>query len=128
MLLYCLLHNGIHRDGSLRSSHHPPLHAAVSIQTAGLAERCTVQLAYAIGIADPVALGVDTHGTGKIAEDALERAIPRVFPLTPAGMIAALDLLRPIYRATAVYGHFGREGFSWERTDRVAALRQALAR
>jgi len=111
-----------------RSANYMARYIAKNVVAAGFAERCTVQLAYAIGIADPVALGVDTHGTGKIAEDALERAIPRVFPLTPAGMIAALDLLRPIYRATAVYGHFGREGFSWERTDRVAALRQALAR
>ena len=94
----------------------------------GLAERCTVQLAYAIGVAEPVSLLVDTHGTARVSDAALEAAVPKVFPLTPRAMIDALELLRPIYRSTAVYGHFGREeaGFTWERTDRIDALRRAL--
>ncbi len=111
-----------------RSANYMARYIAKHVVAAGLAERCTVQLAYAIGMADPVALAVDTLGTGTIAEERLEQAIAKVFPLTPGGMISTLDLLRPIYRATAVYGHFGRPGLSWERTDRVAALQQALAR
>lgn len=89
------------------------------------ARRCTVQLAYAIGA---VSLRVETHGTGAVGDERIERALEALFDLTPAGIIAALDLLRPLYRRTAAYGHFGREdeGFAWERTPKVEALR-ALA-
>src|SRR6202035_5473772 len=98
---------------------------------AGLAERCTIQIAYAIGVADPMSLLVDTHGTGKVAEHKLEKVLPQIFPLRPTNIRRALKLTRPIYRRTAAYGHFGRApekdgGFSGERTDLVEALRRAL--
>jgi S-adenosylmethionine synthetase len=111
-----------------RSAAYMARYVAKNIVAADLAHRCTVQLAYAIGVAQPVSVWIDTHGTGSVSDAALERAVRQVFPLTPRGMIDALELLRPIYRATAVYGHFGREdaGFAWERTDRVEALRAAL--
>jgi S-adenosylmethionine synthetase len=111
-----------------RSAAYMARYIAKNIVAAGLADRCTIQLAYAIGIAEPVSLLIDTHGTGMVSDESLEAAVPIVFSLTPRGMIDALQLLRPIYRQTAVYGHFGREGepFTWERTDRASALRQAL--
>jgi S-adenosylmethionine synthetase len=101
-------------------------YVAKNIVAANLAGRCTVQLAYAIGIADPVSVMVDTHGTGKISDKLLSKAACKVFPLTPKGIIETLKLRRPIYRKTAAYGHFGRKGpeFTWEQTDRVAALRR----
>ena len=113
-----------------RSAAYMARHIAKNIVASGLAERCTVQLAYAIGVAEPVSLLVDTHGTAYVSDAALEAAVPSVFPLTPRTMIDALELLRPIYRSTAVYGHFGREeaAFTWERTDRIDALRRALGR
>ncbi|MFE1342870.1 methionine adenosyltransferase domain-containing protein, partial [Streptomyces sp. NPDC058733] len=93
----------------------------------GLASRCEVQVAYAIGKAEPVGLFVETFGTEKVEIDKIEQAIDQVFDLRPAAIIRDLDLLRPIYAQTAAYGHFGRElpDFTWERTDRVDALREA---
>ncbi|MFE1561127.1 methionine adenosyltransferase domain-containing protein, partial [Streptomyces sp. NPDC012794] len=94
---------------------------------AGLAARCEVQVAYAIGKAEPVGLFVETFGTAKVDVQKIEDAIAEVFDLRPAAIIRDLDLLRPIYAQTAAYGHFGRElpDFTWERTDRVDALRAA---
>jgi S-adenosylmethionine synthetase len=98
---------------------------AKNLVAAGLAERCTVQLAYAIGVADPVSVLVDTHGTGKVPEDTLANLVRAHFKLTPRGIIEELDLRRPVYRQTAAFGHFGREedGFTWERRDKAAALK-----
>lgn len=109
-----------------RSGAYAARHVAKNIVGAGLANRCTVQLAYAIGVADPVSVNVDTHGTGKTADNALSAAAQHLWDLTPAGIIRELDLLRPIYRETAVLGHFGRwrspEKYLWERLDRVPDL------
>jgi S-adenosylmethionine synthetase len=87
-----------------------------------------VQLAYAIGVAEPVSVRVDTFGTSKVSEESLVRAVRENFPLTPRGIIQALGLRNPIYRRTAAYGHFGREeeGFSWEKLDRVDALKRSV--
>jgi S-adenosylmethionine synthetase len=108
-----------------RSACYMARHVAKNIVAAGLAERCQVQVAYAIGVADPVSIMVETFGTGKVSNARLEQMIRRHFDLTPAGIIKYLDLRRPIYRKTAAYGHFGRSDseFSWERTDRVKDLR-----
>jgi S-adenosylmethionine synthetase len=86
-----------------------------------------VQIAYAIGVAEPVSVLVDTHGTGAVADDKLEAAVRAVFDLTPRGIIEALGLRRPIYRQTAAYGHFGRSEFSWEQTDAMERLRALLS-
>jgi S-adenosylmethionine synthetase len=96
-----------------------------------LAERCTIQIAYAIGVADPMSLYVDTHGTGNIEEAKLQKLLPELFPLRPTNIRRALKLSRPIYRRTAAYGHFGRApekdgGFSWERTDLADSLKRAV--
>jgi S-adenosylmethionine synthetase len=109
-----------------RSAAYMARHVAKNIVAAGLAERCMVQVAYAIGVADPVSVMVETFGTGKLAKAHLEQLIQRQFDLTPAGIIKYLDLRRPIYRKTAAFGHFGRSEpeFTWERTDRVKDLRQ----
>jgi len=111
-----------------RSAAYMARHIAKNIVAAGLAERCEVQLAYAIGVADPVSIYVDTDGTGKVEEALLCQAIRDVFPLTPGGIIDYLDLLRPIYRKTAAGGHFGRElpEFTWEKTHRTADLLDAV--
>ena len=95
---------------------------------AGLADRCQVQLAYAIGVATPVSVNVTTFGTGKVSDDRLQAAVTRVFDLRPSAIIRDLDLRRPIYRPLAAYGHMGREdlGVSWEKTDRADALRKAV--
>jgi len=100
-------------------------HIAKNIVAAKLAEQCEVQLAYAIGVADPVSVLVDTFGTGKVDGQKLETAVREVFPLTPDGIIKHLDLLRPIYFETARHGHFGRElpDFTWESTAYADALR-----
>jgi len=98
------------------------------VVAAGLATRCEVQVAYAIGTAAPVGLFVETFGTENVPPARIERAITEVFDLRPAAIIRDLDLLRPIYAATAAYGHFGREGFSWERLDRAEQLRSAADR
>ena len=108
-----------------RSAAYAARWVAKNLVAAGLARRATVQLAYAIGRPDPVSIRVDAHGTAVIPEPRLEEAVRAVFDLTPAGIIRDLDLRRPIYAATAAFGHFGREGegFTWEHTDRLDALR-----
>jgi S-adenosylmethionine synthetase len=110
-----------------RSATYMARHIAKNLVAAGLAERVEVQLAYAIGVAEPVSVRVDTFGTAAVGEGRLERLVRDSFPLTPRGIIDYLDLRRPIYRATAAYGHFGREepGFTWELTHRSADLRAA---
>ncbi|MBU2755093.1 methionine adenosyltransferase [Acidithiobacillus sp. CV18-2] len=110
-----------------RSSSYAGRYVAKNIVAAGLAKRCEVQVAYAIGISQPVSLMVDTFGTGVIDDDRIAAIVREHFDLRPKGIIQMLDLLRPIYSKTAAYGHFGREEpeFTWERTDRAAALRAA---
>jgi S-adenosylmethionine synthetase len=111
-----------------RSAAYMARYAAKQVVAAGLARRCTLQLAYAIGVPEPLSLGIDTHGTGSVDDAKLEQVMRGFFDFTPAGIIDALDLRRPIYAQTSVYGHFGRElpDFTWEKTDRAAALRRAL--
>ena len=99
---------------------------AKNIVAAELAERCEVQLAYAIGVREPVQVVVSTFGTGKVPDARLEKAVTQVFDCTPGGIITALDLLKPVYQETATYGHFGREEFAWEKVNRVEALRERL--
>jgi S-adenosylmethionine synthetase len=108
-----------------RSAAYMARYVAKNIVAAGLAERCLVQLAYAIGVADPVSVLVDTSGTGRISEAALAKLVRDNFELTPRGIIESLNLRRPIYKATAAYGHFGRneDGFTWEKTDKAETLR-----
>ncbi|WP_190046358.1 methionine adenosyltransferase domain-containing protein, partial [Streptomyces finlayi] len=110
-----------------RSAAYAMRWVAKNVVAAGLAARCEVQVAYAIGKAEPVGLFVETFGTATIDTDRIEHAIAEVFDLRPAAIIRDLDLLRPIYAQTAAYGHFGRElpDFTWERTDRVEALKKA---
>jgi S-adenosylmethionine synthetase len=108
-----------------RSAAYMARYVAKNIVAAGLADRCQVQLAYAIGVADPVSVNVQTSGTSRISETALEKLVRSHFELTPRGIIESLDLRRPIYKATSAYGHFGRDGFSWEKTDKAEALRNA---
>ena len=110
-----------------RSAAYAMRWVAKNVVAAGLAERCEVQVAYAIGKAQPVSLFVETFGTENVPVERIERAIGEVFDLRPAAIIRDLDLLKPIYQQTAAYGHFGRElpGFTWERTDRMAALKSA---
>jgi S-adenosylmethionine synthetase len=107
-----------------RSAAYMARYVAKNIVAAGLADRCEVQLAYAIGVAEPVSVLVDTFGTGKVDEDKLEELVRKNFSLTPKGIIEGLDLRKPIFKATAAYGHFGRKGesFTWEKTDKAAAL------
>jgi len=114
-----------------RSAAYAARYLAKNVVAAGLAERCTIQIAYAIGVADPMSLLVDTHGTGKIDEKKLEKALPEIFRLTPTNIRRTLKLNRPIYRRTSAYGHFGRApdkdgGFSWEKTDLVKDIRSAV--
>ena len=110
-----------------RSAAYMARYVAKNIVAAGLAERCEVQVSYAIGVAEPTSVAIETFGTGKIAEDRLEAIVRELFDLRPKGLIAQLDLLRPIYRKTAAYGHFGRteDSFTWEKTDKVDALKNA---
>ncbi|MFI6477999.1 methionine adenosyltransferase [Nonomuraea sp. NPDC050663] len=108
-----------------RSAAYAMRWVAKNVVAAGLADRCEVQVAYAIGKAHPVGLFVETFGTEKVAVEKIQAAVLTVFDLRPAAIIRDLDLLRPIYSETAAYGHFGREGFSWESTDRADTLRQA---
>jgi S-adenosylmethionine synthetase len=105
-----------------RSACYYARYMAKNIVAAGLAKRCQVQLAYAIGVAHPVGLYVDSFGTSKLSDETLGQLVQQVFDARPAAIIEALDLLRPIYKATSSYGHFGRDGFPWERLDKVAAL------
>jgi S-adenosylmethionine synthetase len=111
-----------------RSAAYMARYIAKNIVAAGLADRCEVQLAYAIGVAEPVSVLVDTFGTGKVEEDKLEKLVRANFSLTPKGIIDSLNLRRPIYKATAAYGHFGREekNFTWEATDKAAALKAGV--
>lgn len=110
-----------------RSAAYMARYVAKNIVAAGLADRCLVQLAYAIGVAEPVSVMVDTKGTGRISENALANLVRSNFDLTPRGIMQELNLRRPIYQATAAYGHFGREedGFTWETADKAEALRNA---
>jgi S-adenosylmethionine synthetase len=114
-----------------RSAAYASRYLAKNVVAAGLAERCTIQVAYAIGVADPMSLLVDLHGTGKVDEKKLEKILPQIFRLTPTNIRRSLKLNRPIYRRTAAYGHFGRApekdgGFSWEKTDLVKELKGAF--
>lgn len=108
-----------------RSAAYFGRYIAKNVVAAGLADRVELQLAYAIGVAEPVSIAVDTFGTGHVADEAIVRAIREVFSCTPKAMIEALALRTPIYRPTAAYGHFGRPEFAWERIDRVEALKAA---
>jgi S-adenosylmethionine synthetase len=110
-----------------RSAAYMARYVAKNVVASGLADRCEVQLAYAIGVSEPVSVHVDTFGTGQIADGAIAELIRKTFPLTPSGIIKHLDLRRPIYRKTASGGHFGRSEpeFTWEKTDKAAALKQA---
>ncbi len=110
-----------------RSAHYMARYVAKNVVAAGLADRCQVQLAYAIGVPEPISIFVDTYATGQLPDEELASILPEVFDLTPKGIITKLRLLRPIYRKTANYGHFGRNDvdFTWEKTDRVAALKKA---
>ena len=114
-----------------RSAAYAARYLAKNVVAAGLADRCTIQLSYAIGVAQPLSIYVDTHGTGKVSDAALEAAIPEVMDLTPRGIRTHLDLNKPIYARTAAYGHFGRKAgrdgsFSWEKTDLVKAMKAAV--
>jgi S-adenosylmethionine synthetase len=111
-----------------RSAAYAARYLAKNVVAAGLAQSCTIQIAYAIGVADPMSVYVDTHGTGQVEEAKLQKVLPELFPLRPTNIRRALKLNRPIYRRTAAYGHFGRApekdgGFSWERTDLADALK-----
>jgi len=110
-----------------RSAAYAARWAAKNVVAAGLADRCEIQVAYAIGVAHPLSVNVETFGTGKIADDRIAALINEHFDLRPGAIIRDLDLRRPIYRQTAAYGHFGREDvqFPWETTDKAAALRAA---
>ena len=111
-----------------RSAAYAARWAAKNVVAAGLAKRCQIELAYAIGVAEPVSVLVETFGTGAVSEEALSKAVREVFDFTPAGIIRELDLRRPIYRPLAAYGHMGREdlGVRWEDTDKAEALRRAV--
>jgi S-adenosylmethionine synthetase len=114
-----------------RSAAYAARYLAKNVVAAKLAKRCTIQLSYAIGVAQPLSIYVDTHGTGKVAEAKLEKAIAKVMDLSPRGIRTHLSLNRPIYARTSSYGHFGRApdkdgGFSWEKTDLVKALKAAV--
>ena len=107
-----------------RTACYMARYIAKNIVAAGIAERCQVQLAYAIGYADPISLYVTTFNTSKTPEDKIATAVREIFPLKPAGMIRHLDLLKPVYRQTASFGHFGRPEFTWEKTDKIDDLRR----
>ncbi len=109
-----------------RSASYAARHVAKNIVAADLADRCSIQIAYSIGVAEPVSIKVDTLGTGKLPDEKLESLVKETYDLTPTGIIEKLDLRRPIYKRTAVYGHFGREedGFAWEKTDLAESLKQ----
>ncbi|MGQ0285795.1 methionine adenosyltransferase [Pasteurellaceae bacterium 22721_9_1] len=108
-----------------RSAAYAARYVAKNIVAAGLADRCEIQLSYAIGVADPTSIMVETFGTGKVANELLVALVREFFDLRPYGLIKMLDLIQPIYRETAAYGHFGREQFPWEKVDRAEELRAA---
>ncbi len=109
-----------------RSAAYAGRYVAKNVVAAGLAERCEIQISYAIGVAQPTSISIDTFGTGTVADDRIEAIVRDMFDLSPFGILSMLDLLHPIYRATAAYGHFGRseDSFRWERTDRVDELKE----
>lgn len=111
-----------------RSAAYAGRYVAKNIVAAGLADKCEIQVSYAIGVAEPTSISIDTFGTGKLSDNEIAKLVREHFDLRPRGLIEMLDLLRPIYRATAAYGHFGRElpEFTWEATDKAAALKAAL--
>ena len=111
-----------------RSAAYAARHVAKNLVASGACDKATIQVAYAIGVVQPVSIFVDTHGTGKVEEEKIETCIKELFDLSPAGIIESLDLLKPIYRRTAAYGHFGREedGFTWEVTDRAEEIKKYL--
>ncbi|SFV90122.1 S-adenosylmethionine synthetase [hydrothermal vent metagenome] len=111
-----------------RSAAYAARYVAKNLVAAGACEKATIQIAYAIGVAAPVSIHLDTHGTAHVAEDQIVACVKELFDLTPKGIMESLDLLRPIYRKTAAYGHFGREDedFTWEKTDRVEAIKSFL--
>jgi S-adenosylmethionine synthetase len=109
-----------------RSAAYMARYIAKNVVASGLAERCEVQLAYAIGVPFPVSIMVDTFGTGKVSDFAISEAVKEVFDCSPAGIIKTLDLLKPVYSKTASYGHFGRNEFTWEKTDKVEELKNAI--
>ena len=109
-----------------RSAAYAARYVAKNIVAAGLADRCEIQLSYAIGVAEPTSIMVETFGTGKVSNEVLVRLIRENFDLRPYGLIKMLDLIRPIYRETAAYGHFGRSHFPWEQTDKADALRASI--
>ncbi|RUM56276.1 MAG: methionine adenosyltransferase [Nautilia sp.] len=109
-----------------RSGAYAARYVAKNLVAAGVADRVTVQIAYAIGVVEPVSIMVDTHGTNKVDEEKIEEAVRAIFDLTPRGIIESLDLLKPIYRKTAAYGHFGRDEFSWEKCNKVEEIKNFL--
>ena len=111
-----------------RSAAYAGRYVAKNIVAAGLADRCEIQISYAIGVSEPTSISLDTFGTGKLSDDEIVTLVRENFDLRPRGLIEMLDLRRPIYRATAAYGHFGREeeNFTWEKTDKAEALKKAL--
>ncbi|MDC0052709.1 methionine adenosyltransferase [Gammaproteobacteria bacterium] len=111
-----------------RSAAYAGRYVAKNIVAAGLADRCEIQISYAIGVSEPTSISLDTYGTGKLSEVEISNLVREHFDLRPSGLIQMLDLRRPIYQATAAYGHFGREeeNFTWENTDKVALLKKAL--
>ncbi len=109
-----------------RSAAYLARYVAKNIVASGLASECEIQFAYAIGVAEPVSIMVDTHGTCQVDDEAVVRVIRKVFQLTPASIIESLDLRKPIYQETACYGHFGREKFSWEKTDKIEEIKRAV--
>ena len=111
-----------------RSAAYAGRYVAKNIVAAGLASKCEIQVSYAIGVAEPTSISVNTFGTGKISDNAIVDLVREHFDLRPRGIIEMLDLRKPIYRPTASYGHFGREGFSWEKTDKAADLAKVLSR
>ena len=108
-----------------RSAAYAGRYVAKNVVAAGLADRCEIQVSYAIGVAEPTSISVETFGTGKVSDTVLTQLVREHFDLRPYGLITMLDLERPIYKATAAYGHFGREEFPWEKTDKANDLKDA---
>jgi S-adenosylmethionine synthetase len=109
-----------------RSGAYMARYIAKNIVASEIASECELQVAYAIGVAQPVSISIDTHGTGQVDDEAIVRAVKKIFDLTPQGIIETLDLRKPIYTSTAAYGHFGREDFNWEKTDKIEDLKRAV--
>ncbi len=111
-----------------RSAAYMGRYVAKNIVAADLCERCEIEVSYAIGVPYPVSVTVDTFGTGKVSEEKIEKAVAKVFDLSPAGIVKTLDLLKPIYKETTCYGHFGKSNLAWEKTDRVADLQKEISK